>query len=413
MVAGRSHSAGGPRDDEDCKRGAEVLALYNAAHELTKHLDNAGVPTVFSRIRNIPRAGSKGPSGRRPDLMPVAMKGLMLGAWPHRSWDSYKALWEDRGIETSVMASVLKEVHDELAAQGPRKERFTAGFAAAAAANEELRRHGLTINFHMFTRGDSVERDVFFLTITPWEDGPVFPQGIKPSVKFSLGHHACTWQVHNVYTEGEQGALSFEKISNAKHFGQVWRSNARQSTETSGRQRSSSARRKKEPAIKRAVRLITAAAMWQKESAPAEPREEAPCSPPTRPPSAAGMGPGSTLAAAQQQQQPQQLQQQQGQQQQQHPMYFQQQELLQKQQQQPQQQQQHQQQQQQHHMYNLQQTDLDLAAVNPSPYPPNAVSPLAAAMVHSSHGRGNEDHIHQHTAVCQNCAGSGVVQVSI
>lgn len=277
--------------------GLEVLALYNAAFELTKRLDQLGVPTVFSRIRNVPKEGAKQPSGRRPDLLPVPMRGLFLGAWPHRHWSTFKNLWEQRGIVTDVLTAALRGVHEELAKQGPRSERFEAAFVAVSAANEALRPAGVTINIHVYTRGQAVERDVFFLSITTFEQegGPVFPENLKPGVKLTLDGHAGTWSILDVWGGPNQGApLSFGGISSAKHFGQLWRTNARRNSASgqhaAGLRAASkeSKEKKREPAMKRAVRLIQAAAVWQKAT-----EEEAPSAPASKSPTAAAMGPGA------------------------------------------------------------------------------------------------------------------------
>eukprot|EP00927_Polykrikos_kofoidii_P050241 TRINITY_DN44161_c0_g1_i1.p1 TRINITY_DN44161_c0_g1~~TRINITY_DN44161_c0_g1_i1.p1 ORF type:complete len:340 (-),score=43.17 TRINITY_DN44161_c0_g1_i1:144-1163(-) len=208
------------------RRGPEMLGLFNAAIKLTGALDKVGIATVFSRLRNVPRDGGT-ISGKRPDQLPVGMPGLGLGYWPHRPLSAYAEVWEPRGVCTADIEEILRRINTALTAVGTPTCRLQEAFIATERFNEDLHERGLHVNYHCIYTKKILEADIFFLSITPWDNGPVFPpSALRSHQKVTIGGASYNWDLRDVWLGPEDQGASFEAIASAKRFGQTWRKRA-------------------------------------------------------------------------------------------------------------------------------------------------------------------------------------------
>lgn len=245
------------------RRGPEMLNLYHTALSHTEALDRAGIATIFSRIRNVPRDGRKGPSGRRPDQLPVAMPGLGLSYWPHQHWTAHKEVWESRGVATEELETILNTINATLISVGSPTRRLSEAFFATQRINEVLNERGLSINFHTIYKKKLLEADVYFLSITPWDQEPLFPAEVQRSIKVSVGGSSFSWELTNVWPGPTDPGVSMESIASAKRFGKLWRRRA------SGNSQSPAKTQKARgiPTLLSAIRVVQMATRLQKSSA--------------------------------------------------------------------------------------------------------------------------------------------------
>eukprot|EP00927_Polykrikos_kofoidii_P028379 TRINITY_DN24804_c0_g1_i1.p1 TRINITY_DN24804_c0_g1~~TRINITY_DN24804_c0_g1_i1.p1 ORF type:complete len:377 (-),score=39.23 TRINITY_DN24804_c0_g1_i1:404-1417(-) len=201
-----------------------MLGLYHAAVGLSGALDRVNIATVLSRVRNVPREGRVGPTGKRPDQLPVGMPGLSLGFWPHRDLTAHSNTWESRGVSTLEIEDILRSINVALMAIGTPPHRLTQAFNATRRINEVLHERGMHINYHCIYTKRLLEADIFFLSITPWDNGPVFPPNMQRAHrKVSVGGSTYNWDLRNVWPGPIDPGMTFEAIASAKRFGQVWK----------------------------------------------------------------------------------------------------------------------------------------------------------------------------------------------
>eukprot|EP00927_Polykrikos_kofoidii_P051008 TRINITY_DN44825_c0_g1_i1.p1 TRINITY_DN44825_c0_g1~~TRINITY_DN44825_c0_g1_i1.p1 ORF type:complete len:423 (-),score=47.43 TRINITY_DN44825_c0_g1_i1:46-1125(-) len=193
-------------------RGPREPIIYCATRVIADILEEVGVPVVLTKCRNAHHARSV-ERIRRPDMRPLPVPGLAM-ATGSGCWNTRKQVFEAAGVSVLEVAQALAHVDFALVEGGSNHGSLKKVSDLIDEINQYFRPKGITLNLHVLILQPLVTRKFapgclrrpvadassFCISMTPWEDAPVFPiEVIGRSVRFQLGYFSRTWNVCDVW----------------------------------------------------------------------------------------------------------------------------------------------------------------------------------------------------------------------